>query len=311
MKTIPPGVERDYSLARLTTLRAGGRADLFARPTSEDALLELLRWAASAGVPVETVGSGSNLLVSDAGVRGLVLKLDGELTEVQREGTRLVCGGGARLPSATARAASWGLSGLEFGINIPGTVGGAVRMNANAYGGELARVLKWVDVCSAEGVERRPPAELGFAYRHSNLRPGQVVSRASFQLDPGEVAAIKATLAKMRDKRREAQPSGIKTFGSTFRNPDPDHPGADGRTAGQLLEAAGCRGLQVGGARFSRKHANFVENAGGATTADVLALMAEGRRRVHERFDLELEPEVQVLGEVEWPEGWRLARESE
>ena len=148
------------------------------------------------------------------------------------------------------------------------------------------------------------PGELGFAYRSSNLRPGEVVSRAGFALSDAEPAAVKAILAEMREKRREAQPSGIKTFGSTFKNPDDAR--AEGRTAGQLLEAAGCRGLAVGGARFSPKHANFVENTGTATTADVLRVMAQGRRRVHERFGIELEPEVQVLGEVDWPQGWTL-----
>ena len=294
---IPGNVQTDYPLARLTTVRAGGPADLFARPTEEAELVELLQWAAGEGIEVAVVGSGSNLLVSDDGYRGLVLKLDGELASVDREGTRVVCGGGARLPSATAKVARWGLTGLEFGINIPGTVGGAVRMNANAYGGELGRVLEWVDICSSRGPERRGPGELGFAYRRSNLRPDEVVARASFRLSEGEVAEIKATLARMRGQRREAQPSGIKTFGSTFKNPD-----AEGRTAGQLLEAAGCRGLQVGGARFSAKHANFVENAGDATTADILALMAEGRRRVRDRFGVVLEPEVQVLGNVACPD---------
>jgi UDP-N-acetylenolpyruvoylglucosamine reductase len=302
--SLPPGVERNYPLARLTTVRAGGDAELFARPGSERALIEVLAWAAAEGLAVEVVGSGSNLLVADAGVRGLVLKLAGELAEIERDGHQLVLGGGARLPSAAAKAAGWGLGGLEFGINIPGTVGGAVRMNANAYGGELARVLEWVDVCTAGGTERRDPGELGFAYRSSNLRPGEVVSRAGFALSEAEPAAVKAILAEMREKRREAQPSGIKTFGSTFKNPD--DPRAEGRTAGQLLEAAGCQGLAVGGARFSPKHANFVENTGTATTADVLGVMAQGRRRVHERFGIELEPEVQVLGEVDWPQGWTL-----
>jgi UDP-N-acetylenolpyruvoylglucosamine reductase len=301
----PPAVERDFPLARLTTVRAGGTADLFARPTGEAELTSLLGWAAEEGIAVGVVGSGSNLLVSDEGFHGLVLKLDGALSGIDREGTRVVCGGGARLPSAAARVARWGLAGLEFGINIPGTVGGAVKMNANAYGGELGRVLEWVRVATSQGVEERAPGELGFSYRRSNLEPGEVVSRASFQLTEGDPAALKATLAEMRGKRREAQPSGIKTFGSTFKNPD-DGELVEGRTAGQLLEAAGCRGLQVGGARFSEKHANFVENAGGASTADILALMAEGRRRVHERFGVVLEPEVQVLGEVEWPSGWEL-----
>jgi UDP-N-acetylenolpyruvoylglucosamine reductase len=302
--TVPPDVERDYPLARLTTVRAGGAAELFARPGSENELLALVEWAAGEGHPVEVVGSGSNLLVSDAGVRGLVLKLDGELTKVERDGTRVVCGGGARLPSAAAQVARWGLAGLEFGINIPGTVGGAVRMNANAYGGELGRVLESVRICSAEGLDVRAPNALGFAYRSSNLRAGEVVSGAIFALHEADADEVKAIMGGMRDRRREAQPSGIKTFGSTFVNPDPAR--SDGRTAGQLLEAAGCRGLQIGGARLSDKHANFVENAGEATTADVLALMAEARRRVHERFGIVLEPEVQILGTVEWPAAWDL-----
>jgi UDP-N-acetylenolpyruvoylglucosamine reductase len=298
---LPAGVETNYPLARLTTVRTGGPADYFARPASQQSLVELLAWAKEAGVAVGVIGSGSNLLVADDGFRGLAMKLGGTLTEVERDGTRLLCGGGARLPSAAAKAAGWGLSGLEFGINIPGTAGGAVRMNANAYGGELAEALEWVEVSTPTGTDRRDPAALGFVYRNSNLGPGEVVSRASFSLTPGDPDAIRATLASMRGRRREAQPSGIKTFGSTFKNPDDER--AAGRSAGQLLEAAGCRGLTHGGARFSVKHANFVENMGSATTADVLALMAEGRRRVLDRFGVELEPEVQVLGDVDVP-GW-------
>jgi UDP-N-acetylmuramate dehydrogenase len=296
----PEGVERGFPLARLTTVRTGGAADWFARPAGEEGLCELLAWAAAEGLAVGIVGSGSNLLIADEGFRGLALKLAGELARVEREGETLLCGGGARLPSAAAKAAGWGLAGIEFGVNIPGTVGGAVRMNANAYGGELARVLEWVDVCTSAGVERRPPGSLEFAYRSSNLGPGEVVALACFRLEPDEPREVKARMSSMRERRHEAQPSGIKTFGSTFKNPTGE------RTAGQLLEAAGCRGLQAGGARFSPKHANFVENAGGASTAEVLELMAEGRRRVHERFGVVLEPEVQILGEVSWPEGWEL-----
>jgi UDP-N-acetylenolpyruvoylglucosamine reductase len=298
---LPPGVEKNYPLARLTTVRTGGPADFFGRPASQDDLVALLAWAENAGVEVGVVGSGSNLLVADDGFRGLAMKLGGALTEVERDGTHLLCGGGARLPSAAAKAAGWGLSGLEFGINIPGTAGGAVRMNANAYGGQLAEVLEWVEVSTATGTERRDPAALGFVYRNSNLGAGEVVSRASFALTPGDPDEIRATLASMRGRRREAQPSGIKTFGSTFKNPDDER--AAGRSAGQLLEAAGCRGLRHGGARFSEKHANFVENVGEATTADVRALMAAGRRRVKDEFGVELEPEVQVLGDVDVP-GW-------
>jgi UDP-N-acetylmuramate dehydrogenase len=304
MSAAPDGVQRDYPLARLTTVRTGGGADWFARPRSEPELLELLAWASEEGLSLGVVGSGSNLLVADVGFPGLAIKLDGELAAIQRDGERLLCGGGARLPSASAKAAGWGLAGLEFGVNIPGTAGGAVKMNANAYGGQLAEVLEWVDVFTAEGLDRRVPQALGFAYRSSNLGPGEVVGRASFRLTPDDPAAIRARLEAMRGKRREAQPSGIKTFGSTFKNPEDERAG--GRSAGQLLEAAGCRGLRQGGARFSEKHANFVENEGTATTADVLELMAEGRRRVHKRFGVVLEPEVQILGEVTWPSGWDL-----
>ncbi len=300
----PAGVERDYPLARLTTVRTGGAADWFARPRTEQRLAELLAWAEEDGLAVGVVGSGSNLLVADDGFRGLAVKLDGELAAIECEGDRLLCGGGARLPSAAAKAAGWGLAGLEFGVNIPGTVGGAVKMNANAYGGQLAEVLEWVDVCSAAGIDRRLPERLGFAYRSSNLRHDELVARASFRLDRGDPEAIKETMAEMRSRRHEAQPSGIKTFGSTFKNPEDER--AEGRTAGQLLEAAGCRGLQVGGARLSEKHANFVENTGEGTSADVLELMAAARRRVHERFGIVLEPEVQLLGEVRWPGGWEL-----
>lgn len=305
MSALPPGVQPDYPLARLTTIRTGGRGEYFARPGTIEQLVALLAWAREQGHEVGVVGSGSNLLVADEGVRGLVIKLDKDLTQIERDGTRLRCGGGARLPAVSARAANAGLSGIEFGVNIPGTVGGAVRMNANAYGGELARALEWVDVATAGGVERRAPEQLGFAYRRSGIGPGEIVARVSFQLTPARVEQVKATLAEMRAKRKAAQPSGIKTFGSTFKNPD--DPRAEGRTAGQLLEAAGCRGLRVGGAGFSEKHANFVENHGTATTAAVVALMAEGRRRVHERFGIVLEPEVQTLGPVAWPAGWELA----
>jgi UDP-N-acetylenolpyruvoylglucosamine reductase len=301
-RDVPNGIQRDYPLSRLTTIRTGGSAELFARPGTVAELEAVLAWAAQRGAEVGVVGSGSNLLIADEGVRGLVLKLDQELAQITVDGTRIDCGGGARLPAVSAQAARAGLSGIEFGVNIPGTVGGAVRMNANAYGGELARALEWVDVASATGTVRRTPDELGFAYRRSGLQAGEVVARAAFALAPLPPDEVKQTLGEMRSKRRAAQPSGIKTFGSTFKNPT--DPRAEGRTAGQLLEAAGARGLRVGGAGFSAKHANFVENLGDATTADVVALMAEGRRRVKERFGVELEPEVQTLGPVSFPADW-------
>ncbi len=298
----PPAVQRDYPLARLTTIRTGGPAELFSRVGSLEELEGLLAWAAAEGIEVGVVGSGSNLLVADDGVPGLVVKLDQELSEIELDGTRIECGGAARLPAVSARAARAGLSGIEFGVNIPGTVGGAVRMNANAHGGELARALEWVDVVSASGTVRRGPEQLGFAYRRSGLGAGEVIARASFALRPAVPEDVKRTLADMRRMRKEAQPSGIKTFGSTFKNPAASQ--AEGRSAGQLLEAAGCRGLRIGGAGFSDKHANFIENHGGASTTDIVAVLAEGQRRVKERFGVELEPEVQALGPVELPPAW-------
>jgi UDP-N-acetylmuramate dehydrogenase len=295
----PESVRAGFPLAGLATVRTGGPAEFFARAGSEAELAELLGWASRMGVEVNVVGSGSNLLVADEGVRGLVIKLDRELAAIEVEGAHVVCGGGARLPQVAARVARAGLSGIEFGVNIPGTVGGAVRMNANAYGGQLASVLEWAEVMSASGSERRAPAELGFAYRESNLRAGEIVARARFSLVKSDPESVKATLAQMRARRHEAQPQGIKTFGSTFKNPD--DPRAEGRTAGLLLSEAGCNGLAVGGARFAPKHANFVENTGAATTADVLAVMDEGRRRVLERFGVALEPEVQALGAICFP----------
>jgi UDP-N-acetylenolpyruvoylglucosamine reductase len=297
----PDGLEHEVALARLSTVRTGGSAELFARVSGESHLCGLLAWADSAGKPVWVVGSGSNLLIADDGVAGLVLKLDGELARTRQSGERLLCGGAARLPAVAAHAARAGLSGIEFGVNIPGTVGGAVRMNANAYGGELARVLEWVRVATASGVQQRAPDQLGLAYRSSSLAAGEVVTRASFRLQPADPDAVRATLQQMRQRRHAAQPQGIKTFGSTFKNPD--DPRAHGRSAGELLAQVGGNGLALGGARFSPKHANFIENTGAATTADVVALMAEGRRRVLERFGVALEPEVQTLGDVRFP--WR------
>ena len=257
----PALLRRDEPLAPMTTIGTGGPARFFARVGSSAELPLLLAWAQREGEPVAVLGSGSNLLVADEGVAGLVIKLDRELAAISAEAERLLCGGGARLPAVAARAAREGLSGIEFGVNIPGTVGGAVRMNANAYGGELAAVLEWVEIAGPAGYERRLPQELGFAYRSSALREGEVVASAP----PCTCARrpwsrSRAPCRRLRRRRHEAQPQGIRTFGSTFKNPD--DPAAGERTAGMLLEQAGCAGLALGGARFAPKHANFIENTG-------------------------------------------------
>ncbi|MHB1538451.1 MAG: UDP-N-acetylmuramate dehydrogenase [Solirubrobacteraceae bacterium] len=304
--TAPPAfVERGVSLRRYATVRTGGAAEWFARAGSEEQLMQALRWACAAGLAVAALGSGSNLLIADDGVPGLVLKLHGELARIERAGeTELVCGGGARLPAVAAESARAGLTGIEFGVNIPGTVGGAVRMNANAYGGALSDALDTVRIVTAQAGAERAASQLGFGYRCSSLGDGEIVAAARFSLTPSEPAAVRATLAQMRRHRHEAQPHGIKTFGSTFKNPSGAVSVAGGPetlTAGMLLAEAGCNGLRVGGARFAPKHANFVENFGEASTADIVALMAEGRRRVLEASGVELEPEVQTLGRVRFP----------
>jgi UDP-N-acetylenolpyruvoylglucosamine reductase len=297
----PPGVQRGFALSRLSTVGTGGPGEFFARAGTREHVLELLAWARESALAVSVIGSGSNLLISDGGVRGLVLKLDRGLAEIVVEGQEVWCGGGARLPAVAARTARAGLSGIEFGVNIPGTVGGAIRMNANAYGGELARTLQWVDVAGPDGVERRAAADLGLSYRHSNLADSEIVIAARLRLEREDPDLVTARLAELRARRHEAQPQGIRTFGSTFKNPEDSR--AEGRSAGLLLAEAGCNGLAIGHARFSPKHANFIENTGGASTAEVLAVMDEGRRRVLERFGVELEPEVQTLGGVRFP--WR------
>jgi len=295
----PQGLQVGFPLARLATVRTGGPAEYFLRAGSADQLVEALAWAAARELPVTVLGSGSNVLIADDGVPGLVLKPDRTLAAVAVEGTTMTCGAAARLPAVAARAAREGLAGIEFGVNIPGTVGGAVRMNAGAYGGELAQVLHSVLVATASGIADRPAAELGLAYRRSNLGAGEIVAEARFELTRAEPAVLRERLEQLRRARHEAQPRAIQTFGSTFKNPPSTADG--GPSAGQLLSEAGCNGLQIGGARFAPKHANFVENRGTATTADVVELMAEGRRRVLERFGVALEPEVQVLGSVRFP----------
>ncbi|MFT4036177.1 MAG: UDP-N-acetylmuramate dehydrogenase [Patulibacter sp.] len=296
--TPPEGVHAAYPLDRMTTVRAGGPAEFFARVGDAEHLVELLRWARRRELEVHAIGSGSNLLVADAGVAGLVVRLDGELGAAAFDGHQLVAGGGARFPQAAAAAARLGLAGIEFGVSIPGTVGGAVRMNANAYGGALAETLQWVEVATADGVERREPGSLGFRYRHSALSDGEIVVRAAFKLARSQPELVKAQLAALRDRRKATQPSGIKTFGSTFKNPPP---WPEGPTAGQLLDQANCRGLEHGAARLSPKHANFVENTGDATTAEIVELMQIARERVHATHGVWLEPEVQVLGDIALP----------
>jgi UDP-N-acetylenolpyruvoylglucosamine reductase len=288
-------IEESISLSRFTTLGTGGAAHWFARPATQDQLVEALAWAAEAGVSVEVVGLGSNILVADDGVDALVLKLTGELASAEVENTRLVCGGGATLAVCLHRARAASLGGLEFACAIPGTVGGGVKMNAGAYGGDIAGVLDRALVVSAGGAEWRTPSELGLEYRRSGLAAGEIVAAAEFHLETRPADEIKAQVAEMQAQRKAAQPTNKRTFGSVFKNPDHE------LTAGRMLEACELRGHRIGGAQISPRHANFIENAGDARSADAIALMAEARRRALETFGVELEHEVQFLGELVLP----------
>jgi UDP-N-acetylenolpyruvoylglucosamine reductase len=289
-------IEEGVVLSRFTTLGTGGTARAFARPESEPEVDELLRWARERALGVVVVGLGSNLLAADDGVDALVLKLGGGLATVEIEGDLLHAGGGAANAVALHRARAAGLGRFEFACAIPGTVGGGVWMNAGAYGGDFAGVLERALVATAGGSVWLTPAELGLSYRHSELRHGQVVLRAELRLQPRVAEEVKAEVRELNARRKAAQPTNRRTFGSVFKNPDHE------LSAGRMLEACGLKGHRIGGAQISPKHANFIENADGATTADALALMAEARRRARERFGVRLEHEVELLGDLELPE---------
>ena len=285
-------VEESVELARLTTIGTGGPAAAFARPSTLVELEEALAWAAERGLPVATVGLGSNLLAADEGVEGLVLRLAGELAAVRVDGTTLVAGGGATNAVCLHQARAAGLGGFEFACAIPGTAGGGVRMNAGAYGSDWSDILVRARVASAHGEGWLTADELGLSYRHSELRPGHVVAEVEYRLTPRPPEEIKATVRELIAQRKATQPTNKRTFGSVFKNPDHE------LGAGRMLEACGLKGHTIGGAMISPMHANFIENAGGATTADALALLAEARRRAREQFGVELEHEVQLLGAI-------------
>jgi UDP-N-acetylenolpyruvoylglucosamine reductase len=290
-------VEEGVPLARHTTLGTGGSARAFARPEGVEQLIEVLEWARERDLSVGTVGLGSNLLVADEGVDGLVVKLAGDLTNVSVKDGKVRAGGGAANAVVLHRARAAALGGFEFACAIPGTTGGGVWMNAGAYGGDFSQVVERAFVVDVErGARWLTPRELGLSYRHSELRHGQVVAEVELRLEPRPVDEIKATIASLQAQRKAAQPTNKRTFGSVFKNPD------HGLTAGRLLEACGLRGYRIGGAQISPRHANFIENADGATSAEAVALMAEARRRAWEAHGVELRHEVEFLGALELPE---------
>ena len=289
-------IEQDVSLSRFTTLGTGGEAHAFARPETLQELQEALAYAGSHDLPVAVIGLGSNLLVADEGFDGLALKLVGELAQVEATGELLVAGGGAPNAVALHRARAAGLGGFEFACAIPGTTGGGVWMNAGAYGSDWAAILHRSLIVDGENADWRTPAELGLSYRHSELRHGQVVAKVEFRLTPRPPEEIKAIVGDLQAQRKAAQPTNKRTFGSVFKNPEHE------LSAGRMLEACSLKGHRIGGAQISPRHANFIENASDARSAEAIALMAEARRRASEQFGVELLHEVEFLGPLELPQ---------
>ncbi|MFN9095285.1 MAG: UDP-N-acetylmuramate dehydrogenase [Alphaproteobacteria bacterium] len=282
-------VERDAPLGPATWFRVGGPADVLVRPADLDDLLLLLR-DMPADMPLTVLGAASNLIIRDGGIAGVVLRLARGFGDVMVEADGIIAGAAALDVTVAETAAAAGLGGLEFLVGIPGSIGGAVAMNAGAYGVEIKDVLDWAEIATPEGLLRLDAAALRFAYRHAQLPPRGVVVRARLRASPGDKAAIAARLTEIRAAREAAQPVRARTGGSTFKNPPSD------RKAWELIDAAGCRGLTRGTAQVSEKHCNFLLNLGGASAADIEALGEEVRARVLAHSGIALEWEIRRIG---------------
>lgn len=283
-------VAADVDLSALTTYRLGGRADYLAEPETETQLMPIV--SARGGRDVLVLGRGSNLVVSDAGFRGIVVRLKGEFESIVIDGDTVVAGGAAWLPSVARESVDAGLAGLEFYVGIPGTVGGAVRQNAGGHGSETREWLLSADVVSLTdgSVEHRDPGELAMSYRHSNIRPDQVVTRATFRTEAGQTERGRELVASIVRWRKTNQPPAMYNAGSVFRNPP-------GHSAGQVIDELGLKGFTIGGVRVSEKHANFFVADSDATAADLFALVQHVRAIVKDRRGIDLEPEIQFVGE--------------
>jgi UDP-N-acetylmuramate dehydrogenase len=286
-----PTAKLDEPLKRYTAWKIGGPADALLEPASVEELISALDKAREHGVPVTVLGGGTNVLVRDGGVRGLTIRLAKALTNVEIEGTRVIADAGVLYPVLANTTAARGLAGLEFATGIPGTVGGAVYMNAGAYGSETVEVLDWADVLRPEGVVRMENDDLELSYRRSVLHehPDWVVLRAGYTLAPGDPQELKARIKEFRAQRMNGSPSK-PSCGSTFKRPPGDFPG-------RVIEAAGLKGTRVGNVEVSPVHANYLVNLGGGTAEDALKLIELVRETVRERLGVELEAEVRVVGE--------------
>ena len=281
------------TLAPFTWFRVGGPAEALVRPADVADLRDFLR-ALPREVPVIAIGAASNLIVRDGGVQGVVVRLARGFGEVTLEADGIIAGAACLDATVAEHAAAAGLAGIEFLCGIPGTVGGAVAMNAGAYGGDVAQCLDWAEVVTRDGaLVRLSVADLALAYRHASLPPGGIVVRARFRARPGDAALIAARMAEIRSKREATQPVRARTGGSTFRNPPPE---VTAQKAWELIDATGCRGLMRGAAQVSEKHCNFLINTGGASAADLEGLGEDVRRRVHAASGVALEWEIRRIG---------------
>ena len=283
---------RDEPMHRHTTFRVGGRASLYVRVASSDELIQVINTAKSTSTDFFLIGNGSNLLVSDEGFDGIIIELGESMSEINVCGNKLTCESGALLSRISSVAAKHALEGLEFASGIPGTLGGGLAMNAGAYGGELATVVETVCVLDPTdmGIKTYEASELDFGYRQSRIKSeGLIVIFATLNLKAGDEETIRERIADYSKRRRDKQPLEYASAGSTFKRPE-------GQYAGALIEAAGLKGLTVGGAEVSRKHAGFVINKGGATAKDIYELIGIVQKRVLNNSGILLEPEVIMLG---------------
>lgn len=287
-----PRVRLDEPMAKHTTFRIGGPADAMVSPGSAEELGRVLAFARAQKVPFIIIGRGSNLLVRDGGIRGIVVRIAEGMDNVQTDGPRIFAEAGISLSVLAKKAASLSLAGLEFAAGIPGSLGGALAMNAGAYGGEMKDVVEWVESMDAAGeVRRRSNAEMAFSYRHSVLQEtGEIALRAGLLLAAGDRKEIEARMKELNDRRQANQPLTLPSAGSVFKRPE-------GHYTGPMIQECGLKGCRVGGAEVSTLHANFIVNTGGATAADVLTLIERVRETVHGRYGVWLEPEVRVIGE--------------
>ena len=283
-------IRRQVKLDGFTTLRVGGPADYFTEPENEDTLRALLQAARETDTPVLILGNGSNLLVRDGGFRGLVIHLGRNFSAITRTETGFYVQAGALLSVLSRAALDEGLTGLEFAQGIPGTVGGGAYMNAGAYGGEMSQVISALRILDGENIREISAEEMAFSYRHTKaMDEGWLILGANFRLEKGDKEAIKAAMADFAFRRKDKQPLEYPSAGSFFKRPA-------GYFAGALIEQAGLKGLSVGGAQVSEKHAGFLINRGGATAADFLQLKENVQKAVMEKFGVHLEPEVRILG---------------